>query len=247
MASIEPPMASGLVRSTREAALEELTAPEAPTLSPEKIAVLRELAQGNSVTAAAAAGGVNRRTVSNWMRGDADFVAALNAWRNQSVQWAKDQLVATLCDAAVTVREAVRNGDAKLAMQLLQLQSVAGPVEQGLEAPEEVRMQHAIQRRRQKLALQRRESSTSSDEYVRHPLYKEFRKRRARGTETRSWFECVADFNRQMKLARQGVEDTRGQLAYALAAAARRSPPAGRAEAPAPATPVDPTQAPPGT
>jgi hypothetical protein len=232
--------AAGLVRSTREAALEELTSPESGTLSPAKLAVLGELASGSSVSAAAQAGGVHRRTVANWMRNDPEFVAALNAWRNQTVQWTKDQLVATLGDAAATVREAVRNGDAKLAMQLLQLQQMVGPVVEESETAEEVQMRRSIRRRRRRLALVRQESITAGRECAEHPTYKEFRKRQAQGLEKRSWFEFVAEHNREMKLARQGLEAPpsigaivgqliarSGQKAAADGAAAKATAPAG--------------------
>jgi hypothetical protein len=197
-------LSTGLVNYTLNAAINEMTAPEC-MLTPDKVAVLHELAAGNGVVKASEAAGVSRRTVSWWMRNDPQFIATLNAWRNQSVQWTRDQMVATLGDAAMTVRQAIHKGDAKLAMELLKLQKVVGPVEEGLESAEEVHMNRGSKHRARRSMLARREAASINREIGRHPLYPEYSKRHASGAETRSWLEFVEDHDRRMKLARQGI------------------------------------------
>ncbi|MDB5173309.1 MAG: hypothetical protein JWM97_2706 [Phycisphaerales bacterium] len=222
--SNEPRLSEGLVNYTISAALEEMTAPEC-SLSPAKIAVLRELAAGNGVVKAAEAAGVGRRTVSHWMRNDPEFVATLNAWRNQSVRWARDQMVATLGEAAATVRQAIQNGDSKLAMQLLKLQQVVGPVEEGLESAEEIHMDRGARRRSRTSALVRREVVSMNREIARHPLYGEFRKRQLSGVENRSWTEFLAEHNRRMRFARQGLQAPPEQRAIVRDADPESAPP----------------------
>jgi hypothetical protein len=231
--SNESTLSQGLVNYTLNAALEDMTAPEC-TLSPAKVAVLRELAAGNGVGKAAEAAGVGRRTVSYWMRNDPEFVATLNAWRNQSVRWARDQMVATLSEAAQTVRQAIQKGDSKLAMQLLKLQQVVGPVEEGLESAEEIHMSGSARRRSRLSALIRREAVTMNRAISRHPLFGEFRKRQQSGVEHRSWPDFLADHERRMRFARQGLQAPPEQKAIVRDAELESAPPTQDAAPPAP-------------
>ena len=64
-------------------------------LQPDQAAALDLLLAGQTVTAAAAAVGVARETVSRWRNGDADFQAAYNA----ALQSAYDAAAARLLDA----------------------------------------------------------------------------------------------------------------------------------------------------
>ncbi|MDB5172742.1 MAG: hypothetical protein JWN51_1515, partial [Phycisphaerales bacterium] len=77
------------------------------------------LAEGKSVTCAAARANVNRRTVHRWMRDDEDFQAALEACRVGTMDLVRRQLLAAAPRAAEKVAEATEQGDGKFAMALL--------------------------------------------------------------------------------------------------------------------------------
>jgi hypothetical protein len=91
-------------------------------LSPKQWTVLKELAGGGSISAAARAAGVERHTFYRWMRNDPKFIAALNDWRNHAVQSARDTMAAMLDDAAKCVRIAIGLGHANVALEVLRRQ-----------------------------------------------------------------------------------------------------------------------------
>jgi hypothetical protein len=80
---------------------------------------LSALMEGKSFAAAADLAGVGRNTVSYWVRHNAAFRAAYNAWRKDLAESINAQLHSAAQAAATVVREAIENGDTKIAMTLL--------------------------------------------------------------------------------------------------------------------------------
>ena len=98
-----------------------------PDLSPTQVTALEGLLAGKTAADAAAAAGVAGTTIYKWLRNDLAFQAALNRGRRdlqQAVSFRIDQLAA---DAAACVARAVREGDAKTAMEILKRLDVLTP------------------------------------------------------------------------------------------------------------------------
>ncbi|MDB5173255.1 MAG: hypothetical protein JWN51_2028 [Phycisphaerales bacterium] len=98
-----------------------------PDDAPPKLKELRnrqrlafvELALGRTIACASAAAGVHRRTLHRWLREDEDFMAALDAVREGTMQLVRRQLLAAAPRAAARVAEACDRGDGKMALLLL--------------------------------------------------------------------------------------------------------------------------------
>jgi hypothetical protein len=88
-------------------------------LSPKQEKAVRELVRGKGVVAVARRVGVNRGTLFRWMR-EPEFVAAMNRWRTSVWEAVRGRMVAVLCDAADAVAKAVRAGDARVALAVLE-------------------------------------------------------------------------------------------------------------------------------
>ncbi|MDB5299856.1 MAG: hypothetical protein JWO87_1519 [Phycisphaerales bacterium] len=78
-----------------------------------------ELALGRTIACASARAGVHRRTVHRWLREDEDFMAALDAVREGTMQLVRRQLLAAAPRAAARVAEACDSSDGKMALLLL--------------------------------------------------------------------------------------------------------------------------------
>jgi hypothetical protein len=97
-------------------------------LSPRQRIALIKLTQGASYRAAADAAGVTRQTVHEWMKADAHFKSAFNAWQHDALTTSRDRLLAGTADATTAVLEAIRAGDVKSAWKLLEAMNVTeGP------------------------------------------------------------------------------------------------------------------------
>jgi hypothetical protein len=126
-----------------------------PRLSATQSAALEGLLAGKTVTEAAAAAGVGRTTIHKWMRVDFAFQAALNRGRRdlqQAVACRVDQLAA---DAAECVIKAVREGDAKIALQILKHTNALGPRKIGSDDELSLEMEHQqqIERRHDQMVM----------------------------------------------------------------------------------------------
>jgi hypothetical protein len=113
-----------------------------PALSKTQITALEGLLAGKTVVEAAEAAGVGRTTIHKWMRVDFAFQAALNRGRRdlaQAVACRVDQLAA---DAAECVGRAVREGDAKIALQILKHTNALAPRKIGSDDELSLEMEH---------------------------------------------------------------------------------------------------------
>jgi hypothetical protein len=116
-----------------------LSAAEAAVLNlsmPQKLAI-EKLLSGHSVVASALAAGVTRMTIYNWLRKDAKFQAAYNAWQMDALTNVRAKLLAMSNDAALTVSRAVRT-EPKVALAVLKALGTMQPPTPGSTDPEEV-------------------------------------------------------------------------------------------------------------
>ena len=93
-------------------------------LLPPQIAALEALLAGANVTDAAAAAGVDRSTLHNWLRKHFAFQAALNAGRKDLRQAIAHRLERLANDATECVGKAVREGDVKAALEIVKRMDV---------------------------------------------------------------------------------------------------------------------------
>src|SRR5579872_1365044 len=91
----------------------------AAALTPAQRIAIERLSVGETVVDAARAAGVTRMTLHRWLKQDAEFVAAYNAWQEETLASARGRLLALADTAVTTVANAMRNGDARAAMAVL--------------------------------------------------------------------------------------------------------------------------------
>jgi AcrR family transcriptional regulator len=100
--------------------------PTSPSLTPVQAQVVKALAQGISITAAASAVGVHRSTVHNWLNSQKEFAAAVEEAREDYVTLLRDELRDLSRIALATVRQLLDDPKtsagirAKLALAVLQ-------------------------------------------------------------------------------------------------------------------------------
>ena len=119
-----------------------------PEMQPPQLHALASLASGSSVTDAAEGSGVDRTTVHRWLREDVVFQAAWNSLRRDMWGEIETNLDSLLADALHAVREAVRDGDARIAMAVLKGSGVLSQASEiGPEDPGELREDLALARK----------------------------------------------------------------------------------------------------
>ncbi len=91
----------------------------AKELSTQQIAALDALLAGSSATDAAAAAGVDRRTLYNWLRKNFAFQAALNRGRKELRRAVVQRLERLANNATECVDKAVREGNLKAALEIV--------------------------------------------------------------------------------------------------------------------------------
>jgi hypothetical protein len=149
------------------AAVSELEA-MALALSPGQRKAIELLTSGHTVVEAATAAGVGRATLYRWLKGDAQFVAAYNAWQADAIATARARLLAMTDLAVATVGKAMSRGDAKTAVAVLKAMGVmkrpnVGPV----EVEEVKRVQDLEERKR---ALERAREKARVEEMEAFPI-----------------------------------------------------------------------------
>jgi hypothetical protein len=134
---------------------------EAAELSTTQIAALDALLSGKTATDAAAAAGIGRRTLYNWLRQDYRFQAALNAGRKDLRQAIAHRLERLANDATECVGKAVREGDVKAALEIVKRLDVLAPRYLGSDDPDELAVDEA---ERQQLLAERGDRAENSAE-----------------------------------------------------------------------------------
>src|SRR4051812_40314262 len=86
----------------------------AAEITPEQERAIGLMARGKTAKEAAAGAGVSRATLYRWMRDDAAFVAAWNAWQRDQRQATRTQLLGMTGEAVDALRGALQKGDGRL-------------------------------------------------------------------------------------------------------------------------------------
>jgi len=98
-----------------------------PALTAQQIAAIGQLAQGQSISAAARIAGVHRGTVHRWINEDQDFRAAYEHVRAQMLDATYSRLL-TLADKAITtIGKAIKRGDVTVSMNLVKALGLLAP------------------------------------------------------------------------------------------------------------------------
>ncbi|MGA2232562.1 MAG: hypothetical protein ABSH22_16825, partial [Tepidisphaeraceae bacterium] len=113
-------------------------------------AALELILSGKSISEAARSSGVGRTTIYNWLRTDPVFQAAFNQWQDEMEKSCRARLLTFTDKAADAVYQAVENGDAKLAMQLLKGMGILSPAAPRLTDPDEIKQDADLDRKRRR-------------------------------------------------------------------------------------------------
>lgn len=119
------------------------TPAEDPT--PSQLVAIAALVAGATNTTAAEAAGVDRSTLFRWLKGDAEFVAALNLARSEQAERTRAELRGLASEAVATIRELMTSPQTPPAIRLraaataLEIAGGTGPESHGPTEPDEVR------------------------------------------------------------------------------------------------------------
>jgi hypothetical protein len=109
---------------------------------------------------------VNRTTLYRWLKNDAEFAAAYNAWQQDAIATARGRLLA-LTDTAVTaVGNAMQRGDGRLALRVLERIGIAERPKPGATDAAELKREMAMERRQREADRKAEESMTRLSEMI---------------------------------------------------------------------------------
>jgi hypothetical protein len=98
-----------------------------PALTAPQLAAIGQLADGQSISAAARIAGVHRGTVHRWINEHPDFRAAYEHVRAQMLDATQSRLL-TLADKAITtIGKAIKRGDVTVSMNLVKSLGLLAP------------------------------------------------------------------------------------------------------------------------
>jgi hypothetical protein len=89
--------------------------------------VLMEMMKGTSISTISQEQQISRNTIYYWMRHDAAFIAAVNAWRRRARQEVGDQLLLLSTRAMNNVRRAVYDNNLQASLTVLKSQGLLTP------------------------------------------------------------------------------------------------------------------------
>jgi hypothetical protein len=135
---------------------------------------IEKLTSGCTMIDAAKVAGVTRMTLHRWLKNDAQFQAAYNAWQQDAIATARGRMLA-LTDAAVTsVHKAMLRGDGRLALRVLEKMGVAEAVTPGPTEVEAVQRRQELERRKEELDRVKEEFGLGMEEVVSEDSYGRF-------------------------------------------------------------------------
>jgi hypothetical protein len=127
-------------------------------LPPAQRTAIELLTSGKTLVAAATAAGVTRMTLYRWLKADAAFSAAYNAWQKDILDTTRARLLA-LSDLAVsTVAKSMALGDARTAIKLLQSLGALERPQPGSSDPDEILRVQKLERLKAQTALRKAET-----------------------------------------------------------------------------------------
>ena len=133
-------------------ALEKL----AEALSTEQQAALAALCKGEPIKQAAQTAGVNRGTLYRWIKADAQFRAAYNAWQQEHRESCRAGLLKCAEKAVARLNEAV-DFDQKLAFQVVKALGLFNKVQMPNTDPELVQLEIEVEQLEAEETLGRRQ------------------------------------------------------------------------------------------
>ena len=129
-----------------------------------QITALAALAAGDGVRDAAKSSGVGRTTVYKWLREDANFRAAFNAWKEELIESGRARLLKGSDAAIRTLLKAIAAGDARAAVALLKGTGMLGAQRPGLTDPAMINREMELDRRQQRAELAARSHQIAESE-----------------------------------------------------------------------------------
>lgn len=182
-------------------------------LSSSQRTVINELVQPNgNVPRAAEKAGVHRGTVNRWMLSDADFIAALNA-RLLEIETANSAKLAALIPKALqAIEDAIDNGDARLAMQLLKAWMNAPKHARVLSAATIAEQLKVDEQRQQVAAIEKQVKLAAQEEALHVERAAVDKTRQTRIYNAKSTFEQYEDSRRWHYTARANTPDDNAKL-----------------------------------
>ncbi|MDB5292008.1 MAG: hypothetical protein JWL69_3249 [Phycisphaerales bacterium] len=108
-----------------------------PGLSHEQELVIQELVGGQSDREAARRAGVSHMTIYRWRKQNPEFAAALNAWRAQAQESARDRVLGLAHLATQALQQALEKGDSRAALALLKSIGALNPPAPGPESADQ--------------------------------------------------------------------------------------------------------------
>jgi hypothetical protein len=118
------------------------------SLSITQCRALENLMNGQTISDAARAAGVGRTTIHRWMRDDAEFQAAYNAWQNDTAAAARSSIMALTEPAVRAIAAALEGGDSKTALTVLKSLGLLVPQAPAPTDPDQVRKDRKIEKKR---------------------------------------------------------------------------------------------------
>jgi len=100
--------------------LADVVGTEIQQLSAPQVAAMEVLMAGGTLTSAAQSAGVSRQAIYKWLKSDPQFATAYQSWKRGMAEMARTRLLMMTNSATNVLNKAIRGGDAKLALKLLQ-------------------------------------------------------------------------------------------------------------------------------
>jgi hypothetical protein len=141
---------------------EKVKLADANALPPDQRMAMESLGSGVSVVETAKALGIHRGTIYRWIKEDATFAAAYNAWHESLKESCRGSIAALLGKSAATLHKAVEGGDAKIALAVLSKTGMLDKEKDRNTDEEEIRREAAIAKKNRDGKLRRREGVAGS-------------------------------------------------------------------------------------
>jgi hypothetical protein len=126
-------------------------------LKADQVKAIQHLVGGLSITDAAIASGVPRRTLFRWCKEDETFVAALNLWKHAQLESARTQALSLLSPALKTVGTAIQQGHVSASLQVIRGLGVLSPAKPGETDPDQLKRKRKIRKHRKQQRLEQLE------------------------------------------------------------------------------------------
>jgi AcrR family transcriptional regulator len=119
---------------------------------------------GHTLAQSASAAGVSRMTLYRWLKGDAAFIAAFNAWQNDVLDTARGRVLALSDQAVTTLAKSITEGDANLALKVLDKIGVLEKAVPGSTDAAEIQRQQALAHKKAAVAARKEHNKVDLDD-----------------------------------------------------------------------------------